>query len=50
MNIYKICVNGTEYQIKDRDAQKVIAALKSQLEEVKEELKSVPRLQIIEVD
>lgn len=50
MNVYKICVNGTEYQIKDKDAQKAVEALKSQLEQVQQELKAVPRFQIIEVE
>lgn len=50
MNVTKIIIDGKEYLIKDKDAQKAVEALKTQLEEVKEELKSVPRFQIIDID
>lgn len=50
MNVTKVYIDGKEYLIKDKDAQKAVEALKSQLEEVKQELESMPKLQIIEVE
>lgn len=50
MKITKINIDGKEYIIKDKEAQLAVENLKSQLEEVKEELKAVPRLQIIDID
>ncbi len=47
MNIYKIVVNGTEYQIKDKDAQKVIEALTERVEELEN---NQFKLQIIDID
>lgn len=36
MNIYKIVLNGTEYQIKDKDAQQLIKALQDRVDELEE--------------
>ena len=47
MDIYKIVVNGTEYQIKDKDARLVIDALKDRVDELE---KNQGKLYIIDVD
>lgn len=46
MNIYKIVLNGTEYQIKDKDAQQLIKALQEKVDK----LEAKSGLYIIEVD
>jgi hypothetical protein len=47
MDIYKIVVNGTEYQIKDKDARQVIDALKNKVAELEQ---NQGKLYIIEVE
>ncbi len=47
MNITKLVINGTEYQIKDKDAQQVIAALQARVAELEA---SKGKLCIIEVE
>ncbi|MCM1439601.1 MAG: hypothetical protein NC131_10440 [Roseburia sp.] len=47
MNIYKIVINGTEYQIKDKDAQLVIEALKERVAELE---KHSGKLCLIDID
>lgn len=50
MNITKINIDGKEYIIKDKEAQKAVEELKSKLEAVELQLQNVGKLHIIEVE
>ncbi|MBD5225819.1 MAG: hypothetical protein HDS68_07665 [Bacteroidales bacterium] len=50
MKITKINIDGKEYIIKDKEAQIAVEELRSKLEAVEQELKSVSKLHIIEVE
>ena len=50
MIITKMNINGAEYIIRDSETLKELEELKTKLEKVEEDVKRVPKLQIIEVE